>query len=63
MVTNVTNYYDLMSFGLGELSFQQFIDGFNEKYNTLNVDGYQWDNEIQWDYTYEQLIAASNIAT
>lgn len=52
-----------MSFGLGELSFQQFIDGFNEKYNTLNVDGYQWDNEIQWDYTYEQLIAASNIAT
>ena len=43
--------------------FQQFIDGFNEKYNTLNVDGYQWDNEIQWDYTYEQLIAASNIAT
>ena len=63
MVTNVTNYYDLMSFGLGELSFQQFIDGFNEKYNTINVDGYQWDNEIQWDYTYEQLIAASNIAT
>lgn len=63
MVTNVTNYYDLMSFGLGELSFQQFIDGFKEKYNTLNVDGYQWDNEIQWDYTYEQLIAASNIAT
>ena len=63
MVTNVTNYYDLMSFGLGELSFQQFIDGFKKKYNTLNVDGYQWDNEIQWDYTYEQLIAASNIAT
>ena len=63
MVTNVTNYYDLMSFGLGELSFQQFIDGFNEKYNTLNVDGYTWDNEIQWDYTYEQLIASLNIAT
>lgn len=63
MITNVSNFYDLISFGLGDMTFQQFIDNFNEKYNVLNVDGYMWDNEIQWDYTYEQLIASLNIAT
>ena len=63
MRTNVSSYYDLMTFGLGDVSFQDFVDKFKLKYNQLNVDGYVWDPNIQWDYTYEQLIASLNIAT
>lgn len=63
MRTNVKNYYDLLSFGLGDAQFQSFVDRFNDKYNVLNVDGFDWDNEIQLDYTYEQLISSLNIAT
>jgi hypothetical protein len=59
----VSNYYDLMTFGLGGASFQQFVDRFQEKYNVLQADGFAWDPEIQLDYTYEQLIASLNIAT
>lgn len=63
MRTMVSNYYDLMTFGLGGASFQQFVDRFQEKYNVLRSDGFAWDPEIQLDYTYEQLIASLNIAT
>lgn len=63
MKNNVANYYDLMTFGLGNVTFQQFVDKFQTKYNTLQVDGFDWDAEIQLDYTYEQLITSLNIAT
>ena len=63
MVTRVTNFYDLLSVGLGNISFQQFVDRFNEKYNVLQVEGFDWDPQIQLDYTYEQLIASLNIVT
>lgn len=59
----VSSYYDLMTFGLGRLSFQEFVDHFKEKYNTEQTDGFVWDNEIQIDYTYEQLIASLGIIT
>lgn len=52
-----------MTFGLGDVSFQQFVDRFQLKYNELNVEGFNWDPEIQLDYTYEQLIGSLNIAT
>lgn len=63
MRNNVSNYYDLLSFGLGNVSFQDFVDRFQEKYNALQTDGFDWDPEIQLDYTYEQLIASLNITT
>lgn len=63
MKNNVANYYDLMTFGLGNATFQQFVDMFQNKYNALQVDGFDWDAEIQLDYTYEQLITSLNIAT
>lgn len=63
MKNNVANYYDLMTFGLGNATFQQFVDMFQTKYNNLQVDGFDWDAEIQLDYTYEQLITSLNIAT
>ena len=59
----VSNYYDLMTFGLGNMSFQQFVDRFKEKYNQDQTDGFAWDNDIQIDYTYEQLITSLGIMT
>ena len=63
MKTNIASYYDLLAYGLGNVSFQQFVDKFQEKYNTLQTDGFGWDPEIQIDYTYEQLIASLGIVT
>lgn len=64
MRTNVSSYYDLIEFGLGNASFQTFLDQFKaNKYNKLNVDGFDWDPNIQLSDTYEQLIAESNITT
>lgn len=63
MRTTVNNYYDLMTFGLGDQNFQSFVDKFQAKYNTPQTDGFVWDNDIQLDYTYEQLIASLNITT
>ncbi len=64
MRTNVSSYYDLIEFGLGNASFQTFLDQFAaNKYNKLQVDGFDWDPNIQLSDTYEQLIAESNITT
>ena len=65
MRTNPTSYYELLSFGLGSdpKAWQTFVDKFNLKYNKLEVDGFSWDNEIQLDYTYEQLQTSLGIAT
>lgn len=63
MRTMPNNYYELMDFGLQGTSFQEFVDRFQEKYNTLNADGFVWDPEIQLDYKYEQLIASLGIKT
>lgn len=59
----VNNYYDLMTFGLGNQNFQQFVDKFQLKYNAPQTEGFVWDSEIQLDYTYEQLIASLGITT
>lgn len=63
MHTMPTNYYELLSFGLQGASFQEFVDRFQDQYNTLNADGFVWDSEIQLDYTYEQLITSMGIKT
>lgn len=65
MRTNPSNYYELLSFGLGNdpMAWQQFVDRFETKYNTPQTDGFVWDNEIQIDYTYEQLQLELGIAT
>lgn len=63
MRTNVKSYYDLLTFGLGNYTFQQFVDKFKTKYNQPQTDGFVWDNEIQLDFTYEQLEAELGIAT
>jgi len=63
MRTNVKSYYDLLDFGLGGASFQEFVDRFKDKYNAPQTDGFPWDDEIQLDFTYEQLEADLGVAT
>ena len=60
MINRFQGYYDLLgASGLGftNASFQAFVDKFYEKYNGLKTDGFDWDDEIQIDFTYEQLQA------
>ena len=66
MINRFQGYYDLLgTSGLGftNASFQAFVDKFYEKYNGLKTDGFDWDDEIQIDFTYEQLQAELGIAT
>lgn len=65
MIQRDTTFYRLLEFGLGGVSsknWQAFVDKFNEKYNKLDVDGFDYD-PIQLDYTYEQLIVENTVAT
>lgn len=63
MNNRVSNFYDLLAFGLGDATFQEFVDRFQTKYNDEQTDGFVWDSDIQLDYTYEQMIANLGITT
>lgn len=66
MIRRDVSFYDLLGqkgLGFDNAKFQVFVDKFKEKYNTLDTDGFDWDNEIQIDFTYEQLQAELGIAT
>jgi hypothetical protein len=64
MITRDRSFYDVIAYGLSGVSFQEFVDEYNAlKHNVLNVDGFTWDDEIQVDFTYEQLLAELGIAT
>ena len=57
MVQRDANYYDLVGRALGGMTYQSFVDSFNEIYNVPQTDGFVWDDEIQMDFTYHQLEA------
>ena len=64
MIQRDSTFYDVIAYGLNGTSFQEFVDRFDKlKYNVLNTDGFNWDPEIQIDFTYEQLQAQLGIAT
>lgn len=63
MNTRPGNYYELLAFGLGNVTFQQFVDKFKTKYDKEQTDGFAWDPEVQLDYTYEQLEVNLGITT
>lgn len=58
-----SNFYELLAFGLGKQTFQQFVDRFQQKYNQEQTDGFVWDQDIQVDYTYKQLFSNLGITT
>ena len=63
MVQRDANYYDLVGRALGGMTYQSFVDSFNEIYNVPQTDGFVWDDEIQMDFTYHQLEAELGIYT
>lgn len=59
-------YYDLVGRGLDMLgvSYQEYVDSlFRDKYNTPATTGFNWDPQIQMDFTYEQIEAELGIYT
>lgn len=54
--------YKLIEFGLGGDTWQQFVDHYNDKYNELNVDGFEFA-PTKVNYTYSQLIASVGVKT
>ena len=46
----------MMSLGLGGATWQQFVDKYEEKYNAINVDGFDFD-PITVGYTFAQLVS------
>lgn len=42
--------------GLGGETWQQFVDHYDEKYNQLDIEGFEFD-PMRLDYTFSQLIA------
>lgn len=66
MINRNTSFYDLLGangVGFDSAKFQVFVDKFKDKYNTPQTDGFDWDDEIQIDFTYQQLQAELGIAT
>lgn len=47
---------DIMSLGLGGATWQQFVDKYEEKYNAVTIDGFDFD-PITIGYTFAQLIS------
>lgn len=47
---------DIMSLGLGGASWQQFVDKYEEKYNAVTIDGFDFD-PITIGYTFAQLVS------
>jgi len=66
MIARDKSFYDLLGangVGFDSQRFQVFVDKFKEKYNTPQTDGFDWDDEIQIDFTYQQLQEELGIAT
>lgn len=63
MITRDSSYYDIMALGLADASnYQEFVDKmFADKYNVPQTEGFPWDDEIQIDFSYEQLEAELGI--
>ena len=47
---------DIMSLGLGGATWQQFVDKYEEKYDAVSIDGFDFD-PITIGYTFAQLVS------
>lgn len=63
MINRNSSFYDIMALGLADASnYQEFVDTMlADKYNAPNTEGFVWDDDIQIDFTYEQLEAELGI--
>ena len=65
MNTYPVQFYDLLSTALGgndSMKLQGFLnDVVAKKYNELNIPGFKFADEMQLDFTYEQLQKTAGI--
>ena len=54
--------YSLLEFGLGDESWQTFVDRYEEKYDDVQIDGFTFA-PTQINYTFQQLIASTGATT
>lgn len=55
MNTLPIDLYNVIAFGLGNDTWQQFVDRYTEKYNVAQIDGFEFA-PLQLSYTFQQLI-------
>lgn len=54
--------YKLIEFGLGGDTWQQFVDHYNDKYDELSIDGFEFA-PTKINYTWAQLISSTGAKT
>jgi hypothetical protein len=62
MNTLSAQLYQLLALGLGGESWQEFIDHYAEKYDTVQIDGFTFA-PTQIGYTFQQLITSTGVTT
>lgn len=64
MVNRDASFYDLIGFGLGNNSYQSFVDEvLSDLHNGRKTAGFEWSPDIQMDFTYEQIEAELGLAS
>lgn len=64
MTPRDTNYYDLIKYGFANESYQEFVDSYMASlHNGRKTDGFEWDTDIQLDFTYHQVQAELGLNT
>lgn len=58
MNTLPLDLYSLIQFGLGDESWQEFVDRYEEKYDELQIDGFSFA-PMQLGYTFQQIITST----
>lgn len=62
MRINPVSLYQLIEFGIGGGTWQQFVDHYAEKYEGMQIDGFEFA-PTSINYTWQQLVASTNVTT
>lgn len=62
MRINPVSLYQLIEFGIGGGTWQQFVDHYAEKYEGMQIDGFEFA-PTSINYTWQQLLASTNVTT
>lgn len=62
MNRTLLDLYKIIAFGLGNDSWQQWVDHYEEKYNDAQIDGFTFA-PVSMSYTFQQLIAETGAHT
>jgi hypothetical protein len=58
------NFYDLIKYGLGTATFQQYVDTmFADKYSVPDTPGFAWEPDMQDDFNFTQVSAKARVYT